>query len=154
VRAVSVVVLFDLGDTLVIPRLAAGSLQGLDVLPFIPEILTRLKGMKVDGAPLRLGVISNTGDESKEKLLSMLTEAKLLGFFESDLLFFSSLEGMDKSQKKFFELAVTRAHAAPARCIYVGENDAERTVAASAGLRTSFHPLHVFHVIGLVSQGG
>jgi FMN phosphatase YigB (HAD superfamily) len=150
----SVVVLFDLGDTLVIARPAQdGSLQGLDVLPFVPEILTRLKGLKVGGAPLRLGVISNTGNETGDKMRSVMTDAGLLDFFEPDLLFFSSVEGMDKSDKRLFERAVTRAQAVAARCIYVSENDAERKVAASAGLRTSFHALHVFHVIGLASQG-
>jgi len=147
---VSLVLLFDLGDTLVVPRPADGPLQRLAVLPFVPEILTRQKGTMVGGAPLRLGVISNTGTEAGDKLRSLLKDAGLLGLFETGLLFFSSVEGVDKGDKKFFELAATRAQVTPAQCVYVSESEAERKVAASAGLLVSFHPLHVFDVIGLV----
>jgi hypothetical protein len=47
-------------------------------------------------------------------------------------------------------LATQRARVPPERCVYVSESEAERLVAASANLRTSFHPLHVFHIISLM----
>ena len=78
----------------------------------------------------------------------VMAEARLLDFFDPALLLFSSVEGIDKGQKQFFERAVQRSGAGPEQCIYVGE---DRT-AESAKLRTSFHPLHVFHVIDLIAQ--
>ena len=149
----SVVVFFDLGDTLVIPRLSDdGSLSGLEVLPFVPEVLARLKHTKTNNAPLRLGVISNTGTETLSKMCSIVAEAGLYDFFDPELLLFSSVEGIDKRQRQFFELASQRAGVPAECCIYVSENDAERRIAALAKFRTSYHPLHVFHVIDLMAQ--
>lgn len=147
----SMVVLFDLGDTLVVPRLAGdGSLQALTPFPFVPEVLGKLGKTKVGGELLRLGVISNTGQEPDDKMRAVMAAAGLLGFFDAKLLFFSSVEHLDKRQKEFFQLAAERAGAAPDHCVYVGEDAAERQVAAAAGFRTSYHPLHVFHVIGVM----
>jgi len=149
-----IAVFFDLGDTLVIPQLSSSnSLEGLKVLPFVPEILTRLRQVNSDGSPLRLGVISNTGSETLESMHSVLGKAGLLNLFDPTLLLFSSVEGMDKTQTQFFDLAVQRGGLPPQRCVYVGESEAERKVAASAALRTSYHPLHVFHVIDLMMKG-
>ena len=149
----SIVVFFDLGDTLVVPSLSDdGSLLALKVLPFVPDVLDRLKHLKVNDAELRLGVISNTGTETLSKMHSVMAEAELLDVFDPALLLFSSVEGIDKSQRTFFELAVQRSGTQPELCIYVGENEAERRVAASAKLRTSYHALHVFHVIDLMAH--
>ncbi|HEY4986261.1 MAG TPA: hypothetical protein VII39_06540 [Bradyrhizobium sp.] len=90
----SIVVFFDLGDTLVIPSLSDdGSLLALKVLPFVPDVLDRLKHLKVNNAPLRLGVISNTGTETLSKMHSVMAEAELLDVFDPALLLFSSVEG-------------------------------------------------------------
>src|SRR6516225_4771758 len=106
----SIVVFFDLGDTLVIPRLSEdGSLLGLNVLPFVPDVLVKLKRTKTNDAVLRLGVISNTGTETLSKMRSVIAEAGLLDFFDPKLLLFSSVEGIDKRQQQFFELACQRA---------------------------------------------
>jgi FMN phosphatase YigB (HAD superfamily) len=150
----SIVVFFDIGDTLAIPRLSGdGSLQGLAVLPFVPDVLDKLKQISIGGTPLRLGMISNTGSETLTKMRSVLAEAALLDAFDPALLLFSSVEGIDKSQKQFFLLAAQRAGVPPECCVYVSESDAERQVAASAKFHTSFHPLHVFHVIDLMMEG-
>jgi FMN phosphatase YigB (HAD superfamily) len=150
----SIVVFFDLGDTLVIPQLSSdGSLLSLNVLPFVPDVLQKLNRTEVDGVKLRLGVISNTGEETLASMRSVMAEARLLDFFEPALLLFSSVEGIDKHEKQFFERAVQRSGTRPERCIYVGEAEAERRIAESAKLRTSYHPLHVFHVIDLIAQG-
>ena len=150
----SVVVFFDLGDTLVIPQLLGdGSLQRLAVLPFVPEVLNKLKRASTAATPLRLGVISNTGTETLTKMRSVLADAELLGAFDPALLLFSSVEGIDKNQKQFFQLATQRAGVPAEHCVYVSESEAERQVAASAKLRTSYHPLHVFHVIDLMMRG-
>ena len=83
----------------------------------------------------------------------LIAEAGLLDFFDPALLLFSSVEGIDKRQQQFFGLASQRAGVPAERCVYVSEDDAERRVAALAKLRTSYHPLHVFHVIDLMAQG-
>jgi hypothetical protein len=88
-----VAVFFDLGDTLVIPRLSDdGSLLGLNVLPFVPDVLAKLK-TKTNDAVLRLReVISNTGTETLSKMRWLIAEAGLLDFFEPALLLSSSVE--------------------------------------------------------------
>jgi FMN phosphatase YigB (HAD superfamily) len=150
----SIVVFFDLGDTLVIPLLSDnGSLLKLKVLPFVPDVLDKLTGTEVNNVKLRLGVISNTGEETLARMHSVMAEARLLDFFDPALLLFSSVERIDKRQKQFFERAVQRSGTRPEQCIYVGEDEVERRTAESAKLRTSYHPLHVFHVIDLIAQG-
>jgi FMN phosphatase YigB (HAD superfamily) len=125
------------------------SLQ-LKVLPFVPDVLDKLRGTEINNVKLRLGVISNTGEETLARMRSVMAEAR---FFDPALLLFSSVEGIDKRRKQFFERAVQRSGTRPEQCIYVGEDEVERRIAESAKLRTSYHPLHVFHVIGLVAQG-
>jgi FMN phosphatase YigB (HAD superfamily) len=63
------------------------------------------------------------------------------------LCLFSSVEGLDKSQPAFFELARDRAGVPAARCLFVGENAAVRAVAASVGFRVSPHPLHCLYLV-------
>lgn len=46
----STVIFFDLGDTLVVPRLdAADEVAALDVLPFVPGVLGRLPAIEDGG---------------------------------------------------------------------------------------------------------
>lgn len=138
-------VFFDIGDTLASPRLdAAGGLAGLDVYPFVADVLARLGA---DPAVGGIGVISNTGDETEATMCRVLDDAGLLAALDPALLLFSSVEGLDKSQPAFFTLAADRAGVAPARCVFVGESEPERRVATSAGLSVSPHPLHLFHVL-------
>jgi hypothetical protein len=82
-----------------------------------------------------------------------MAEAGLLDFFDPALLLFSSVEAIDKGQQQFFELASQRASVPAQHCVYVSEDDAERRVATLAKFRTSYDPLHVFHVIDLMAQG-
>ena len=145
----SITVFFDLGDTLVVSVPTPDNSLQLEVLPFVPEVLNKLK--QTAAAP-RLGVISNSGTESLDNLLTLLRKAELLDFFDQNLLLFSSVEGIDKTHKELFERAVKRAGEPPNRCVYVGEDEAERKVAASANMRTSFHALHVFHVLCLMMK--
>jgi FMN phosphatase YigB (HAD superfamily) len=146
----SIAVFFDLGDTLVTSVPTPDNSLQLNALPFVPQILDKLK--QTAAAP-RLGVISNTGSLSLANIRDALAKAKLLDFFDQDLLLFSSVEGIDKKHKELFERAAKRAGEPANRCVYVGEDEAERKVADSAGLRTSFHALHVFHVLDLMMQG-
>ena len=136
------VIFFDIGDTLAAPRLSAeGRLTALEPFPFVLDVLGRLRPR------CPLGVISNTGTETLETMKTVLAGSGLAPFFAKNLLLFSSVEGKDKKQKAFFQLAVERAGVPAERCVYVGEDAAERDVARSAGMLVSFHPLHVFYVI-------
>jgi FMN phosphatase YigB (HAD superfamily) len=144
-----VVVFFDVGETLASPVLsAAGHIERLDVYPFVSEVLDRLRAASGAGrARVALGLISNTTGETAASMRRLLGDAGLLTPFDPDLLLFSSVEGLDKSQKAFFDLASDRAGVGGRRCVFVGEREAERTVAASAHFHVSPHPLHALHLV-------
>jgi bacterial leucyl aminopeptidase len=130
------VVLFDIGDTLAKPRFVAGRLASLEPLPGVLEVLGRLQT-----AGFRLGVISNTGAETRESMRKALEEGGLYRFFEAEpeLLVYSSVVGTTKDSPEIFRRACTAAGLGgePERCLYVGEDEAERGVAASAHLRVA-----------------
>jgi FMN phosphatase YigB (HAD superfamily) len=134
-------VFFDLGDTLASGVFEQGHLARLDVYPFVPEILARLRS---DGA--RLGLISNT-DETAATMNKLLDASGLASLVDAGLCLFSSVEGMDKSEPAFFVLARDRAGLPAARCVFVGEDSDERRTAASVGFRVSPHPLHALHLV-------
>jgi FMN phosphatase YigB (HAD superfamily) len=148
----AIVLFFDIGDTLAVPALtASGALDKLVVFPLVTDVLARFRAMTGPGGlPIRLGIISNTGTETLATMKNHLSAAGLLASFEEALLVFSSVEGDDKSTKEIFNRARTRAGVAANRCIYISESERERNVAASAGFRVSFHPLHAFHVVGQI----
>jgi len=139
--AKALVLFFDIGNTLAVPIQKSGAPLALKVFPFVPEILNRL------AARCRLGLLSNTGTATIDSMKSALSKAGLIEHFEAGLLLFSSVEGVDKSKVEFFQLAAKRAKAPSPRCIYISEDAGERAVAQSAGFITSFHPLHVFHIV-------
>jgi FMN phosphatase YigB (HAD superfamily) len=146
--AQGVAVFFDIGDTLASPVVEGGHLTGLDVYPFVPEVLARLRaGRGPHGARVALGLASNTGDETAAALRGVLDAAGLLSLVDDELLLFSSVEGLDKSQPAFFARARDRAALPAARCVYVGESEAERAVAAGTGFAVSPHPLHLLHLV-------
>lgn len=143
-----VAIFFDIGDTLASPVIAGGRPVRLDVYPFVPEVLARLRAAPGDdGARLAIGLISNTGDETDASMRGLLADAGLLALVDDDLLLFSSVEGVDKSQPEMFARAADRAGVPAGRCVYVGESEAERAVAGAAGLAVSPHPLHALHLV-------
>src|SRR5687768_6025234 len=95
------VVFFDIGETLGTARLSfPGQLfriediriEGLDVFPFVPDLLSRLSA---DG--VRLGIISNTPQaETAGSMQAVLEAAQILDFFSEDLLIYSSVIGLQK----------------------------------------------------------
>jgi FMN phosphatase YigB (HAD superfamily) len=141
-----VAVFFDIGDTVAGAVLKDGRLVGLEVYPFVPDVLDRLRAGS-GGVSVSLGLISNTGDESAERLNAVLADAGLSDLVDADLCLFSSVEGLDKSQPAFFARARSRSGLPASRCVYVGENPDERRVAASVGFRVSPHPLHALHLV-------
>lgn len=133
-------VFFDIGDTLGSPLISPPPfrLEGLDVYPFVKGVLEELRSV---GA--RLGIISNTGNETSASMERVLREAGLFDFFDPDLLIYSSVVGLEKNSPAIFQLASQRAgHAAsPNKCLFVGEDRRERQYALQAGFKVSPHPL-------------
>ena len=140
-------VFFDIGDTLASPHITGGHLAGLDVYPFVPEILARMRATGSDEFAVALGIISNTGNETKASLNDLLDKSGLSALVDASLCLFSSVEGLDKSQQAFFVRAKDRAGVPSAQCVFVGEDAAERAVAASVGFRVSPHPLHALYLV-------
>ena len=140
-------VFFDIGDTLASPRVTAGRLSALELYPFVPELLARLRMAGDEESPIALGLISNTGNETAATLDRILAESGLSNLVDAGLCLFSSIEGLDKSDPAFFELARDRAALPASRCMFVGEDATERAVATSVGFRVSPHPLHALHLI-------
>ncbi len=99
----TVFVFFDIGDTLASPVFsAAGRVEELDVYPFVTDILQSLNDARSpEGARIKLGLISNTPGESAASMHGLLAAAGLLASFESTLLLFSSVEGLNKSERRF-----------------------------------------------------
>jgi HAD superfamily hydrolase (TIGR01662 family) len=129
------VIFFDIGNTLAIARVnKAGRLASLEPLPGAIDALRRFKR-----AGYRLGIISNTGDETSATLRKVLTTAGLYAFFEAspELLIYSSDVHLTKNSPQIFLLACERASAQPANCLFVGEDERERDFAAEAGLQVA-----------------
>lgn len=126
------VVFFDIGDTLAIPILSASNhLEKFTVLPKVKEVL---EALKAEG--IRIGIISNPGNESPTNVKSALQECGLLQFIDENLLIFGS-----KDSPAIFMFASQKANEFPDQCIFVGENSSERSFAIDAGfLRVSPHP--------------
>jgi leucyl aminopeptidase len=137
-------VFFDLGDTLGTATIggAPPHLVGFDVFPFVPSLLARLQ----DRA-LRLGVISNTGAEKGPAVDAVLAPTGLLARLEPTLLVYSGDEGVTKASPEIFHRAAARAGLPNHQCLFVGEDAAEREVAASAGWAVCPHPLLVGEVL-------
>ena len=140
------VVLFDIGNTLGIPRILPPSykLERLDIYPYISPILEKLKDRNI-----RLGIISNTNNETANNINRVLEEAEILNFFEPELLFYSSVIGLEKNSPKIFNLAAERAKKfdTPEHCLFVGEDNTERSYAKEAGWRVSPHPILVWDIL-------
>src|SRR4051812_18096606 len=86
-------VFFDLGDTLGTPVIGGSPphLTGFDVFPFVPAVLADLKARG-----LKLGVISNTGRDTRDTVNPILGQAGLLAHLDSGLLVYSGDEGVTK----------------------------------------------------------
>jgi FMN phosphatase YigB (HAD superfamily) len=134
------VVFFDIGQTLATARLTPERrLAALEPLPGVLQDLARLQD-----AGLRLGIISNTGEETAQTMRRALVEAGLFRFFENEpqLLIYSSEVHLLKDSPEIFRLACRRAdrEAEPRRCMFVGEDADEREFATAAGLQVSVSP--------------
>jgi leucyl aminopeptidase len=128
-------IFFDIGNTLGSARLSSQQphrLERLDVYPQVPAVLDELRNNGV-----RLGIISNVGQETEENVRRVLEEARLYDFFEPNLLIY----GPKDSAEIFRHAAEQAGHSAsPERCLYVGEDRDERGYALEAGFRVAPHP--------------
>ena len=93
---------------------------------------------------IRLGIISNIGQETEEDVRRLLEGARLYDFFEPDLLIYGA-----KDSPEIFRRAAERAghSAAPEHCVYIGEDRDERTYALEAGFRVAPHPRLALQVL-------
>ncbi|HKB05210.1 MAG TPA: M20/M25/M40 family metallo-hydrolase [Gemmataceae bacterium] len=137
-------VFFDLGDTLGTATIGGQPprLTGFDVFPFVSGVLTDL-----ESRGLKLGVISNTGSEKGPAVNAVLAPTGLLAQLDNALLVYSGDEGVTKASPEIFNRAAARAGVPAARCLFVGEDAAERMVAMSAGWTVCPHPLLVDEVL-------
>lgn len=122
----------DIGDILGVPIFSPPPphLEDLNVFPFVAGVLHKLRE---DG--VRLGIISNTGNETADTVNNVLQKSGLAEFFEKDLLIYSSVVGLTKNSPEIFQLAAEKAGLAgnPDQCMFVGEDPRERSFAVQAG---------------------
>ena len=123
------VVFCDIGNILGVPRFSPPP-PALEIFSFVKDALTELREKGV-----RLGVISDTGDETAETIDEILEKSGILDFFEPKLRIYSSVVGETKDSPDIFQLAAEKAGLGdqPQRCLFVGENPRERSFAAQAG---------------------
>src|SRR5687768_13594656 len=79
---------FDIGDTLGSARFSPRPphrLEQLDVYPQVSDVLQQLRDSDV-----RLGIVSNIGQEAEEHVRMVLEEAGLYDFFEPSLLVYGA----------------------------------------------------------------
>ncbi len=130
------VIFFDLGDTLGTAIVEHGVLSKFIPFDFAIPVL---RNLKTKG--MRLGVISNTGNETRAHMDEVLKTAKLLKYFEPSLLIFSSEVDRTKNSPAIFKYVVEREGLDPRHCLFTGENPEERNYAHQAKLEVCPHPL-------------
>ncbi|MFB2772748.1 M28 family peptidase [Pelatocladus sp. BLCC-F211] len=135
------VIFFDIGETLGTPRISPFPyrIEGLDVYPYVPDVLRQLQERN-----LRIGIISNIGDDTPENVKRVLQECQIYDFFDPNLLIYGA-----KDSPEIFERAARQAGHAnnPQQCLFVGEDSQERSYAIQAGWRVAPHPCLVLEVL-------
>lgn len=115
-------VFFDIGDTLV---------SGKAWLPGAKELIARLKQKGI-----RVGLISNIGDWSREQLETEYLPADFdFGWFAEEIVLLSSEVGVEKPSLSIFTMAVSHANCSPWEVLFVAETITETFAAQAAGMR-------------------
>jgi bacterial leucyl aminopeptidase len=111
----------------------------LNVYPQVPAVLQELRDSGV-----RLGIVSNVGQEAEEDVRRALEEGQIYDLFEPSLLIYG-----EKDSPEIFRRAAEQAgnSATPERCLYVGEDRYERSYALEAGFRVAPHPRLALEVL-------
>jgi len=133
------IVFFDIGDTLATPIFAPDDrLIGFNVFPEARPSLEALKARQV-----RMGIISNAGDELPANVNALLEQCGLLQFFDPEIIVYGK-----KDSPAIFVTAAETGGVTPDQCVFVGENSKERSFALAAGFQgVSPHPLLTLDVI-------
>ena len=118
------VAFFDLGDTLI------GDQR--DWLPGAQATLAKLCEKKI-----RLGLISNTANLSREEILEFLPEDFDLDLFEKQLVIFSSEVKLEKPNPEIFQLAIKRAKVKPKQCLFCTEEPSHILIAKKEKMQTA-----------------
>ncbi len=117
------VVFFDIGDTLVGRK---------KWMPGAREAVQTLLKARV-----RVGLISNTGNLSREQLAGLLPDDFSVEDFEQGIVLLSSEVGVEKPSLSIFLLAVQHAGVSPWETMFVGESLTESIAAQAAGMRAA-----------------
>lgn len=117
------VVFFDIGDTLISKKAW---------LPGAREFIGALREKKI-----RIGLISNTGNLTRDELQKLLPEDFNFAAFEDGLTLLSSEVGIEKPSLGIFSLAVQHAGVSPWETMFVGESLTESLAAQRAGMQTA-----------------
>ena len=121
------VVFFDLGDTLVTGKTGRKK--------WIPGAVGVLEGLRNKG--VRVGIVSNTADFTREQLLEILPEDFSFDLFEAELVVLSSEVNVTKPDPAIFRKAIERTGAVPGEALFVGENLVETLAAQGIGMRAA-----------------
>jgi putative hydrolase of the HAD superfamily len=110
------VVLFDLGDTLVVEESVAGKHLGeviLEKVPYLDEVLTELKNRGY-----KLGIVTNTVTSREEHVRLALRKIDIEKYF--DVVITSVDVGFNKPDEKIFLAALKAVNAKPEEAVMVG----------------------------------
>ncbi len=118
------VIFFDLGDTLVTKN-----------RQWIPNANATLAIFRQKG--IRLGIISNTGDLPRPKILEMLPVDFDLQIFEPALIIFSSEVDVEKPDPQIFKLALSKAGIDAADCLFCTEELGHSLIAQGVGFKAA-----------------
>lgn len=133
-------VFFDLGDTLVIRSDRS----------WVPGAKETLAALRDRG--LRLGVISNTADLSREGLCQLLPPDFSWATFDPDLVILSSEVGVEKPDPEIFRRAVAAAGGAAGECLFCTEELIHALAAQRVGMAAArVRPPPASDVGGLVA---
>jgi FMN phosphatase YigB (HAD superfamily) len=114
------VVFFDIGDTLISKR---------EWIPGAKQLLASLRAKNI-----RIGLISNTGNLTRDQLLKLLPDDFEFDSFEEGLVMLSSEVGIEKPKITMFSLAVHHAGVPPWATMFVCEDLQHSLAAQSAGM--------------------
>jgi FMN phosphatase YigB (HAD superfamily) len=116
------VVFFDLGETLVTQnrKWVAGGRALLEVLR---------------NRNLRLGIISNTGEMTKNQLKQELPADFDFTAFEKELVILSAEAGVKKPDPQIFQMAADKSGISAGECLFVTENAVDALAAQKIGLK-------------------
>lgn len=89
---------------------------------------------KVKTAGLKVGLLSNTGNMTRDQLANMLPEDFDFNDFEESMVMLSSETGIPKPSLGAFSLAVQHSGVSPWECLFIGESLSETMAAQSAGM--------------------